>query len=203
MASREEAPQVNAGSMADIAFLLLIFFLVTTSIETDKGLKRMLPSESTSPPPPIPRRNILPILINAQDQLMVNNEVLEFKDLKMVTIDFLDNGGVSIESESYCDYCQGARDIKSSSNPDKAIVSLMSARETTYGVYITVQNELVAAYNALRNREAKRLYGVDFTALESLYVDSKTSLKAKATLKKKIRSIQKLFPMKLSEAERK
>jgi len=203
MASREEAPKVNAGSMADIAFLLLIFFLVTTTIETDAGLERKLPrTDSEMTPPPIPQRNILPILINGEDQLMVDGEITDLKELKDITIAFLDNGGSSKESELYCNYCQGARDVKSSDNPDKAIVSLMSNRETTYGVYITVQNELVSAYNTLRNREAQRLYKTDFTALEAAYEDAKTDFSLKPELKRKIRSVQKLFPMKLSEAER-
>lgn len=202
MASRNEAPEVNAGSMADIAFLLLIFFLVTTTIETDKGLSRNLPSKNTPPPPPIPQRNILPILINGQDQLLVDGEVLALEDLKDVTIAFLDNGGALKDSDRYCDYCQGDRESSSSDNPERAIVSLMSNRETTYGLYIAVQNELVAAYNVLRNREAKRLYKVDFIALEELYGDAKTSLGSKKELKEKIQSIQKLYPMKLSEAER-
>jgi len=202
MASREEAPKVNAGSMADIAFLLLIFFLVTTTIQTDSGLDRKLPPEKSTPPPPIPKRNILPILINGQDQLMVDGDILELKDLKDLTIAFLDNGGATRESEDYCDYCKGARDIKSSDNPDKAIVSLMSNRETTYGVYIAVQNELVAAYNALRNREAQRLYKTDFTDMERLYANSETPKALKNKLKKKIQRIQKRYPMKLTEAER-
>jgi biopolymer transport protein ExbD len=202
MASREEAPKVNAGSMADIAFLLLIFFLVTTTIETDAGLERKLPSKDPGPESTIHQRNILPILINGQDQLMVDGEITDLKELKGLTVEFLDNGGASKESELYCNYCQGIRDVKSSDNPDKAIVSLMSNRETTYGVYITVQNELVAAYNTLRNREAQRLYKTDFTALEAAYEDSETDFSLKPELKRKIRSVQKLFPMKLSEAER-
>ncbi len=202
MASREEAPKVNAGSMADIAFLLLIFFLVTTTIETDAGLNRMLPGKDSPPPSDVYQRNILPILLNGKDELMVDGEIIDLKDLKDITIAFLDNGGASSESENYCNYCQGNRDVKSSDNPDKAIVSLMSNRETTYGVYITVQNELVAAYNNLRNREAQRLYKIDFTAMEALYDKSETPKAKKDELKMKIRSIQKLYPMKLSEAER-
>ena len=203
MASREEAPKVNAGSMADIAFLLLIFFLVTTSIETDAGLDRMLPRETTDPfIPPVPRRNIFPILINGNDELLVDGELTDLKNLREMTIAFLDNGGNGIEQLGYCSYCKGERDVKSSDNPNKAIVSLMSNRETTYGTYITVQNELVAAYNALRNREAQRLFRTDFTALEALYSNSETSIADKKDLKAKIRKIQELYPMKLSEAER-
>lgn len=203
MASREEAPKVNAGSMADIAFLLLIFFLVTTSIETDVGLDRMLPRETIDlVPPVIPQRNIFPILINGNDELLVEDELMDLADLREMTIAFLDNGGALEGELGYCDYCQGTRDVKSSDNPDKAIVSLMSNRETTYGMYVTVQNELVAAYNTLRNREAQRLFKTDFTTLEALYSDSETSMLVKKDLKIKIRKIQNLYPMKLSEAER-
>lgn len=203
MASREEAPKVNAGSMADIAFLLLIFFLVTTSIETDAGLDRMLPRVIIdNVTPPIPERNIFPILINGNDELLVDNELTDLKDLRRMTIAFIDNGGYEKDQSGYCDYCQGERDVKSSDNPNKAIVSLMSNRETTYGTYITVQNELVAAYNTLRNREAQRRYKTDFTALEALYSKKETSLALKKELKAKIRKIQDLYPMKLSEAER-
>ena len=92
--------------------------------------------------------------------------------------------------------------MKSSDNPNKAIVSLMSNRETTYGTYITVQNELVAAYNTLRNREAQRRYKTDFTALEALCSKKETSIALKKELKAKIRKIQDLYPMKLSEVER-
>ncbi|MFS4455928.1 ExbD/TolR family protein [Maribacter sp. 2304DJ31-5] len=197
MSKREETLKVNAGSMADIAFLLLIFFLVTTSIETDAGLDRMLPRENDVSSP-ISKRNILSILINGEDDLMVNGEIVEIKDLKELAIAFLDNGGVKSE----CDYCQGENDPKSSDNPHKAIVSLLSNRETSYGVYVTVQNELVAAYHVLRNREAQRLYKTDFTAMESLYSNPETSHELKKELKLKIRLIQKLYPMKLSEAER-
>lgn len=202
MSKRGEAPQVSAGSMADIAFLLLIFFLVTTSIETDAGLDRMLPPRINTLPPPVNQRNILPILINGQNQLMVDGEVIKLKDLKNITIAFLDNGGALKETTNYCDYCKGEHDVKSSDNPDKAIVSLMSNRETSYGAYIAVQNELVGAYNSLRNREAQRLFKTNFTAMEALYGNSETPKTIKKELKIKIRKIQDLYPMKLSEAER-
>lgn len=202
MPKRGEAPQVSAGSMADIAFLLLIFFLVTTTIETDAGLDRMLPPQITTPPRPVNQRNILPILINGEDRLMVDDEVIELKDLKNITIAFLDNGGALKETTNYCDYCKGERDVQSSDNPHVAIVSLMSNRETSYGAYISVQNELVGAYNSLRNRESQRLYKIDFTAMEVLYSNSETPKAIKKELKSKIRKIQDLYPMKLSEAER-
>ncbi len=202
MASREEAPKVNAGSMADIAFLLFIFFLVTTSIETDVGLDRKLSGKSTIHSLPIAQRNILPVLINEKGDLLVDNKLIDLKNLKSLTVAFLDNGGALKNTLPYCDYCQGKRDQKSSDNPEKAIVSLMSSRKTSYGVYITVQNELVGAYNNLRNREAQKLYKTDFTTMEEAYLNPKTSEKIKVDLMGKIKKIQNLYPMKLSEAER-
>ncbi|MFS4466879.1 biopolymer transporter ExbD [Maribacter sp. 2210JD10-5] len=157
----------------------------------------MLPGEDDNAVP-IPKRNILPILINSHDELMVDGELIEISNLKGLTIAFLDNGGDQLE----CDYCQGEGNPESSDNPDKAIVSLMNNRETSYGMYVTVQNELVAAYNFLRNRESQRLYKTDFHAMQKLYKNPSTSQVIKKELKDRIRTIQKLFPMKLSEAER-
>lgn len=202
MSKRGEAPQVNAGSMADIAFLLLIFFLVTTSIETNVGLDRMLPPDTPTPPPVIAQRNILPILINGEDELMIDGELVELADLRSITSSFLDNGGAVVGADNYCSYCKGERDVTSSDNPNKAIVSLMSNRETSYGAYIAVQNELVGAYNSLRNRESQRLFKIDFIALEASYKNPQTSEVMKTEIKAKIRKIQELYPMKLSEAER-
>ena len=202
MSKRGEAPQVNAGSMADIAFLLLIFFLVTTSIETNVGLDRMLPPDAPTPPPTIAERNILPILINGSDELMIDGDMVDLAELRSITSSFLDNGGAAVGDDHYCGYCKGERDVNSSDNPHKAIVSLMSNRETSYGAYIAVQNELVGAYNSLRNRESQRLFKTDFTALEAVYKNPKTSEAMKSEIKIKIRKIQELYPMKLSEAER-
>lgn len=202
MANREEVPKVNAGSMADIAFLLLIFFLVTTSIETDAGLDRKLPRLNSEPPLPIPERNILPISINKVGELLVDNELTNLNALRQLTTAFLDNGGAPQTDTRYCDYCSGSRDPKSSDSPAEAIVSLTTDRETTYGVYISVQNELVGAYNDLRNREAQRLYQMDFTEMESRYSSTETPKSVKVDLKHRIKIIQDLFPLNLSEAER-
>lgn len=202
MTNRDEVPKVNAGSMADIAFLLLIFFLVTTSIETDAGLDRMLPRITNDPVMPIPRKNILPIMIDGQGVLLVDDELTDLTDLRKLTIAFLDNGGALQEDPRYCDYCKGERDPKSSDSPAEAVVSLLSNRETSYGTYISVQNELVGAYNELRNREAQRLYKRYYTEMETAYLSPETPAAVKEDLKPKIKHIQDLFPLNLSEAER-
>jgi len=201
--ARRSAPEVNAGSMADIAFLLLIFFLVTTTIETDSGLNRKLPPiEDVVDPPIIKEKNILPVVINKNNQLLVEEELVELKDLRSVAMDFLDNGGG--KGEDACDFCRGKRSPSSSDNPEKAIISLKNDRETAYKVYIAVQNELVAAYNELRNREFSRLYPsmqMNFIEAQKMYDDPRTSIDRKLDLKPKLSVVKVMFPMKLSEAE--
>ena len=129
--AKRSAPEVNAGSMADIAFLLLIFFLVTTTIETDSGLNRKLPPMEDQVDPPIIReKNIFTVLVSKNDQLLVEEELADISDLRSLAIAFLDNGG-GVGDEA-CDYCQGERDESSSDNPDKAIISLKNDRETSY-----------------------------------------------------------------------
>ncbi|WP_422081802.1 ExbD/TolR family protein [Ulvibacterium sp.] len=201
MSKREEVPKVNAGSMADIAFLLLIFFLVTTSIETDKGIDRIMPPLIESPEAKIKERNILRIEVNDRDELLVEENLVEIKDLKKIAIDFLDNGGATRETEGFCDYCRGDRDLTSSDNPSKAIVSLTFKRETGYGTYITVQNELVAAYNQLRNRESQRLFKENYSTMVEQYEYPGTPLEVKEKLKERIKHIQNLFPQKIAEVK--
>lgn len=202
MARRGSSPEVNAGSMADIAFLLLIFFLVTTTIETDAGLDRMLPP--MEPPEEdviIRQKNIFTVNINKNGQLLVEEELTDLKNLRERAIAFLDNGGAPQGSPDYCQYCKGTRDAESSDNPQKAIISLKNDRETKYGTYITVQNELVGAYNDLRNREAQRLFGRDFTEMEAQWLNPETPSSIRDDLKEKVKRIQDLYPQKLSEAE--
>ncbi|CAI8356176.1 MAG: Uncharacterised protein [uncultured Bacteroidota bacterium] len=201
--AKRSAPEVNAGSMADIAFLLLIFFLVTTTIETDSGLNRKLPPMEDQVDPPIIReKNIFTVVVNKNDQLLVEEELTDIKDLRSLAVAFLDNGG-GVGDEA-CDYCQGERDEASSDNPDKAIISLKNNRETSYKVYIAIQNELVAAYNELRNREFLRLYpnvGLNFVDAQKKYDDPRTSANAAEELKPKLDVVKQMYPQKLSEAE--
>jgi len=201
--ARRKVPEVNAGSMADIAFLLLIFFLVTTTIETDSGLNRKLPPmEDVVDPPIIKERNIFTVVVNKFNQLLVEEKPLELTELRNEAAKFLDNGGG--KGEEACSYCLGDRNLDSSDNPEKAVISLKNDRETDYKVYIAVQNELVAAYNVLRNREFLRLnpnLGLDFVQADKIYNDPRTSIAEKERLKPLLSEVKLLFPQKLSEAE--
>ncbi len=198
--ARRSAPEVNAGSMADIAFLLLIFFLVTTTIETDSGISRKLPppQEDNVEPPILKQKNIFVVELNKNNDLLVEEAPMELKDLREAAMKFLDNGGG--KGEEACNYCQGARDPSSSDNPTKAVISLRNNRETNYATYISVQNELVAAYTSLRNREAERLFGKSFVQMKKDLKDVNYSGN-KDRLKEDVKKIQFLFPEKLSEAE--
>ncbi|MDT8347330.1 MAG: biopolymer transporter ExbD [Flavobacteriaceae bacterium] len=201
--ARRKAPEVNAGSMADIAFLLLIFFLVTTTIETDSGIMRMLPPllEDEQTPPIIKDKNIFVVIVNKNNDLLVEDERMDIQDLRVAATKFLDNGaGVG---EDRCEYCKGEKDPESSDNPQKAVISLKSDRESSYEMYMAVQNELVGAYNELRDREAERIYNETYTEMAKDYDDPRSSRYKSDKLKEKIELIKALYPQKLSEAEAK
>lgn len=197
---RRAAPEVNAGSMADIAFLLLIFFLVTTTIETDSGISRKLPpmQEEDVEPPIIKEKNIFEVIVNRNNELLVEDELMELGELKDAAVAFLDNGGGV--GEEACSYCQGAGDPASSDNPIKAVIMLVNDRQTEYGTYIAVTNELVAAYNELRNRAAMRLYGKSFDQMEADYEDISFT-GDREQLKERIERVRDMWPQKLSEAD--
>jgi len=172
--SRRGLPEINAGSMADIAFLLLIFFLVTTTMDVDTGIARKLPPMPEDPiendDSQIHAKNIYVVLINTNNQLLVEGELMDISQLRDGAKEFIDNNG---------------RNPNSSENPEKAIISLQNDRGTEYMTYIRVQNELAAAYNELRNKAALNKFGERYADLNK-------------TQKKEIR---KMYPQKISEAE--
>ena len=138
--------EINAGSMADIAFLLLIFFLVTTTIAEDKGVLVKLPPWSDVPPETekLKKRNVYSVLVNADNQLLVRGEPAELDELRANCKIFIMN------PDRRSDMAEA---------PNKAIVSMKNDRGTKYETYLEVYNEVKAAYNELRDEEGKRRYG--------------------------------------------
>jgi len=171
--SNRSIPEINAGSMADIAFLLLIFFLVTTTMDVDTGISRKLPvldEEQEIEDMQGNDRNIYEVYVNNKDALLVEEEEIKIEKLREGAKEFLNNNG---------------RNPRLSDSPDKAIISLQNSRGTSYEMYISVQNELTAAYNELRDEAAIIKYSLNYTELP----------------KDKRREIRKMYPMKISEAE--
>jgi len=209
--ARRSAPEVNAGSMADIAFLLLIFFLVTTTIEVDSGIASKLPPplEDEVEPPPIKKKNIFQVLVNQNNQLLVNvgekDEAIptEVDKLTEMAVAFLDNGG-GTEPRNACNYCRGEGDPNLSDNPKKAVISLLNDRQASYSMYLTVTNELVRAYTILRNREAKRLFNETYESMVQRLADWPSTDQDSPEYEKldeQIKEVRELFPRNLSEAE--
>ncbi|WP_299015828.1 biopolymer transporter ExbD [uncultured Polaribacter sp.] len=202
--ARRENPEINAGSMADIAFLLLIFFLVTTTMNVDSGVSKKLAEKPPKDyvPPIIKKKNIFEVNLNFKNELQVEGERMEIKDLKEAAKAFIDNGGgvgkiVEGVVSGPCDYCKGERLDESSDHPNKAVISVLSDRGTEYGVYLKVQNELLRAYSELRNRLAKERYGVTYTELEEAYKNARDN----ESLKRKVEDIKKAYPQIISDAE--
>ena len=202
--AQRNAPEVNAGSMADIAFLLLIFFLVTTTIEVDSGIASKLP-----PPIDTPidsrqnKRNIFQVIVNSENRILANEKDIKLKDLTKAATSFLDNGGAT-DARNVCSYCKGDKDPTSSENPQKAIISLVNDRQASYKTYISVTNELVKAYSMLRDREAQRLYNETYTSMNNRlhnWPKTESDHPEYQKLEQQIKTVRELFPRNLSEAE--
>ncbi len=192
MGKSRKTEEINASSMADIAFLLLIFFLVTTTIDVDKGILHKLPVWEEDPPPPPDvetyKRNLFEVLINSRDLLLVNGKPEQVGNLRSRAKEFINNKG---------------RNPKLSDSPNKAIVSLQNDRGTSYGIYLEVQNELKAAYRELRDAYSERTYNMNYTEVKDAYSKAKKDENTAAIERYKAMSIDisKEYPMRLSEAE--
>ena len=170
-------PEVNGGSLADIAFLLLIFFLVTTTMDIDTGITRLLPPEPEEDQitdVKVNKRNVLVVLLNRSDLLMVGGEVMDRLALKDKTIEFFTNPqrneALPVMEETEVQFPPGSSSLLP---PDgmwtgmvsKGVISLQNDRTTTYGAYLQVQNELVAAVNTLRNDFCKLYFDKEYEDL--------------------------------------
>ncbi len=189
---KKSVQEINASSMADIAFLLLIFFLVTTTMSVDKGLSRRLP-------PPLPpdkkeqmkdvevkQRNIFVVLINSKNQVLAQGEFINVEELRAKVKEFIKNeaNDPSLPELSVTEVEIDGNMEQFMTTADH-IISLQNDRGTTYQKYIEVQNELVAAYNEVRDEFARQRFGTSYAELSE----------------KRQGAIQKIYPQKISEAE--
>ena len=184
---KREVPELNSSSTADIAFLLLVFFLMTTSMAVNKGLARRLPppvpAEQKTEDLKVKERNVFVVLINSEDQLLVRGEYTELADLKEKAKEFIKNAGddPNMPEKEPLDVEYFGTVLVTKNH----VISLQNDRGTSYAAYINVQNELVAAYNELRNDLAKAKFAKNYDDLD---VEQQ-------------KAIQKIYPQKISEAE--
>jgi len=164
---RRSIPEINASSMADIAFLLLIFFLAVTTLDTDTGLMRQLPA---IPDPNVPQdinkindRNILEVKVNKDNMLLVEGQLTDFSRLREITHNFILNPNDSPNMpEKHITYIPFFGNVPVT----KAVISLQNDIGTKYGVYIAVQNELIAARARLREDLSKQQFGIPYDKLD-------------------------------------
>jgi len=202
--AKREISEINAGSMADIAFLLLIFFLVTTTMDTDTGLIRRLPP----PPEDIPediilkQRNIFEILVNANDQLLVEGDYIQVTELREKAKEFIkSNPSFPVVADKTNASYPDMPEFKMEEVPvfgnmlvSKQVISLQNDNGTSYEMYIKVQNELIAAYKELRNELANQKFGKSYDEIEKQAGSSET-------IKEQKKAIKKVYPQRISEAE--
>ncbi len=190
MGNARKTPEVRADSQADIAFLLLIFFLVATTMNSDKGLSRVLP-----PLPPedvkvedikVKERNVLLVFVNAAGQIMAGNESMDIRGLKDKAKEFvlnpMDDENLPEKKDTEIELEDGTKWVYPVS---EGVVSLQTTRDTSYEVYIMVQNELSRAFNEIRDQVAMQKFGHEYADLNE---DQRGA-------------VAKAVPQKISEAE--
>ena len=184
--AKKKVPEINGSSMADIAFIALIFFLMVTTMDKEEGISRLLP-----PIPPedqkmedlkVNRRNIIQVKINSNDRLLAGSQPMDVSQLKDKIKEFMTN--------PYDDPNLPEKEIQDIPGlgpvpVSKGVISLQNDRGTTYQAYITVQNELIRAINELRDDFAMKTFGKKYAKLDEEKQDM----------------VRKAIPQKISEAE--
>ena len=184
--AKKKVPEINGSSMADIAFIALIFFLMVTTMDKEEGIARQLP-----PIPPedqkvedqkVNRRNIIQVKINSNDRLLAGSQPMDVSQLKDKIKEFMTNpyDDPNLPEKEEQDI-PGLGKVKVS----KGVISLQNDRGTSYQAYITVQNELVKAINELRDDFAMQHFGKKYSKLDESQVEM----------------VRKAVPQRISEAE--
>ncbi|MCD8263065.1 MAG: biopolymer transporter ExbD [Tannerellaceae bacterium] len=184
---KRKTPGINGSSSADIAFMLLIFFLITTSMDTDKGLARRLPppvpKEQQNEEVDIKKRNLLVVLINSNNQILCGDQFIDITQLRERVKEFVDN---PYNDENKPEKIEVDVPFFGTQWVTKNhIISLQNDRGTEYQAYINVQSELTAAYSELRNDISQKKFGKLFMELND---DQQ-------------KAVQMIYPQKISEAE--
>ena len=190
MAKNKKAPEINASSQADIAFTVLIFFLVVSTMDIDTGIVRMLPPMADpnvkQEDIKVKERNLLLVFVSGSGNIMAGGKVISLHALKDKAKEFilnpLDDGNLPEKKVTEIEMPDGS---KWSYPVSEGVISLQNTRDTSYQVYIQVQNELTRAFNEVRDEVAMSKFGKKFADLDEA--------------ERKV--ITKAIPMKISEAE--
>jgi len=182
-----KTPEVPSASMADIAFMLLIFFITATSMDVDSGLERVLPqmppeNQEQDDTPPIKERNVFSVLLDASNRLMVEGEIIQVEDLRLKTKEFLLNPS---NIESLPESKPTEIPLIGNFDVSKGVISLRNDHGTQYGTYLAVQNELVAAVNEVRDELSSAKFGKKYDDL----------------INEQKEAIREAIPSRISEAE--
>jgi len=182
----KKIPEIPSASLADIAFMLLIFFLVTTTMDVDSGLERRLPQwvppEQLDDDQQIKERNVFVVLVNRNNDLLVEGEYADIDNLRERAKEFMAN---PYNEEDLPEKEPVQVPYFGEAMVTKGVISLRNDLDTQYGTYIAVQNELVAAINELRDELARERFGKTYNELEADKQDA----------------IRDIYPSKISEAE--
>ena len=182
----KKTPEINSSSTADIAFLLLCYFLMTTTMDQDLGLQRRLPpmpdKNQKVEDQKVNRRNIIVVKINSADRLLAGTEPMHVSQLRDKIKEFLDNpqNNPNLPEKEEIDIEGFGKAMVS-----KGVISLQNDRGTSYEAYIAVQNELVKAVNELRDAWAMNNFGKPYLSLD----EEKQGI------------VRKAVPQNISEAE--
>ncbi len=183
---KRDVPGINSSSTADIAFILLIFFLITTSMDTDRGLARQLPPPPQEQDPEdiiVKERNVLAVRLNANNQLMCGSDYIDINELRARAKEFITN--VNDDPNLPEKHAKQINFFGTVMVTDKHVISVQNDRGTSYKAYFNVQNELIAAYNELRNELAQRQFNKKYNECSEEEQDA----------------IREYYPQKISEAE--
>ena len=186
MGKTKKVPEVNASSMADIAFTLLIFFLVATTMDVDSGINRVLPpwsdNQDQTDAPEIKERNLMSVHVNMYDQIAMQGELVDISQVKNKAKEFILNAN---DDESMPEKEVTEVDLIGSYPISQGVISLQNDRATSYETYIVVQNELTRAFNEIRDELSMQKFGKVFMEAAE---DQRNA-------------VQKAVPLKISEAE--
>ncbi len=185
---KKKVPEINGSSMADISFMLLIFFLTATTMESNTGLFRMLPpyqSQTEQQDVKVLDKDLYVVLVNKDDKLMVEKKPMNSRELRKSLKEFLMNMDNNLEDKKYPGYTEEVIPGIGKVKVTKAIVSVQNDRGTSYEKFIEIQNEIVGAYNEVKDYYSIKYFRKPFKDLKEKQQDV----------------IKQIIPQKISEAE--